>query len=116
MKNIYKYISIFLIILLCLSACLHVDSPKGKGMPQKNSEKIQTNFAKYVNKVNVTINGNDFLQSQMPIGKFGGTFFTATLGEGPQTFNPFNSKDALSSEISDLLFDGLTMTDQIPEK
>ncbi len=51
------------------------------------------------------------MQSQLPIGKFGGTFFTSTLGEGPQTFNPFNSKDALSSEIGDLLFDGLTMTD-----
>ena len=111
MRNIYKYIGISLLIILGLSSCLHADTQNQESMPNQNHREIQKNFAKYTNKKNITINGIDYLQSQMPIGKFGGTLFTSTLGDGPQTFNPFNSKDALSSEIAGLLYDGLTMTD-----
>ena len=111
MKLIHKYIFIAIIILLCMSACLHKDNSADKVEPIYNNEQIQTNFTEFINKKNVSINGIDYFQSQMPIGIFGGTFFVSTLGEGPQTFNPFNSKDSLSSEIADLLFDGLTMTD-----
>ena len=59
---------------------------------------------------NVTINGVDYLQSQAPIGKFGGTFVSSTIGEGPKTFNPFNSKDNISSQMSDIMYDGLVTT------
>lgn len=37
---------------------------------------------------NVTINGVDYLQSQAPIGKFGGTFVSSTIGEGPKHSTP----------------------------
>ena len=59
---------------------------------------------------NVTLDGIDYLQSQLPIGKFGGVFTTSILGE-PKTFNPYNANDATSAELSEMMYDGLTQTD-----
>ncbi len=59
----------------------------------------------------VSVDGVDFLQSQAPVGKFGGTLTTSIIGEGPKTFNPFNTKDATSSTLSELMYDGLVTTD-----
>lgn len=58
---------------------------------------------------NVTINGIDYLQSQLPIGKFGGVFTTSSIGD-PKTFNPYNANDATSAELSEIMYDGLTQT------
>ena len=76
-------------------------------------EKAQTNDVVYPLEKNVTINGIDYLQSQAPVGKFGGTFVSSTIGEGPKTFNPFNSKDNISSQMSDIMYDGLVTTDPV---
>ena len=59
---------------------------------------------------NVTLNGVDYLQSQAPIGKFGGKLIISTIGEGPKTFNPCNTKDATSSSMAGMLYDGLVTT------
>ncbi len=59
---------------------------------------------------NVTIKGIDYLQSQLPVGKFGGVFTTSIMGE-PKTFNPYNANDATSTELSEIMYDGLTQTD-----
>ena len=59
----------------------------------------------------VTINDIDYLQSQAPIGKFGGELVISTIGEGPKTFNPCNTKDATSSSMAGILYDGLLTTD-----
>ena len=59
----------------------------------------------------VTINGIDYLQSQAPVGKFGGELVISTIGEGPKTFNPCNTKDATSSSMAGILYDGLLTTD-----
>ena len=53
------------------------------------------------------------MQSQAPVGKFGGTFVSSTIGEGPKTFNPFNSKDNISSQMSEIMYDGLVTTDPV---
>lgn len=58
---------------------------------------------------NVTINGIDYLQTQLPIGKFGGTFTSSSIGD-PKTFNPYNANDATSAELSEIMYDGLTQT------
>lgn len=58
---------------------------------------------------NVTIDGIDYLQSQLPIGKFGGVFTTSSIGD-PKTFNPYNANDATSAELSEIMYDGLTQT------
>ncbi len=55
----------------------------------------------------VTKDGIDYIESQAPIGKFGGKFVTSTIGEGPKTFNPFTSTDATSSSMSEMMYDGL---------
>ena len=58
---------------------------------------------------NVTINGIDYLQTQLPIGKFGGSFTSSLLGD-PKTFNPYNANDATSAELSEIMYDGLVQT------
>ena len=58
---------------------------------------------------NVTINGIDYLQTQLPVGKFGGTFTSGSIGD-PKTFNPYNANDATSAELSEIMYDGLVQT------
>ncbi len=60
---------------------------------------------------NITLDGVDYLQSQAPVGKFGGELVISTIGEGPKTFNPCNTKDATSSSMAGILYDGLLTTD-----
>lgn len=61
----------------------------------------------FPNPKTVTINGVDYLQTQYPTGCYGGRLILSTIGEGPKTFNPFISKDATSSQMADIMFDGL---------
>ncbi|MBQ1612375.1 MAG: ABC transporter substrate-binding protein, partial [Alphaproteobacteria bacterium] len=70
-------------------------------------------FRDYPSQITVTKNGVDFLESQAPVGKFGGTLISSTIGEGPKTFNPFNSKDNVSSTMSEIMYDGLLSTHPI---
>ncbi len=58
-----------------------------------------------------TVNGVDYILSRGKTGKYGGNFVTSTIGEGPKTFNPFNSNDATSSMMSGLMYDGLLAVD-----
>jgi peptide/nickel transport system substrate-binding protein len=62
---------------------------------------------------NITINRIDYLQSQAPTCKFGGQLVSSTIGEGPKTFNPFNSKDNTSSTLAGIMYDGLLSTHPI---
>lgn len=66
---------------------------------------------KYPNPSNISKDGIDYIQSNAEIGKFGGTFITSTIGDGPKTFNAWESKDVTSSAIADMLYDGLTTID-----
>lgn len=78
-----------------------------------NNETSNIKSTDYPSPKNVTINGIDYLQSQAPIGKFGGELIASTIGEGPKTFNPFNSKDNTSSTMAGVMYDGLLTTDPI---
>ena len=108
-----KWVYVVLVLVFCglvLKACLHRDYPE--------TMQAQTNIKSDVERVvfppaqkTVTINGVDYLQSQAPIGKFGGEIHSSTIGEGPKTFNPFNSKDNISSLMSEVMYDGLLSTD-----
>lgn len=62
------------------------------------------------NQKTVTIDGVDFLQTQSPIGKFGGEIVASTIGEGPKTFNPFNVNDNISGTMTEAMYDGLLTT------
>ena len=108
-----KWVYVVLVLVFCvlfLKACVHRDYP--------DTEQVQVHTKSDVESVEfppaqktVTINGTDYLQSQAPIGIFGGEIHSSTIGEGPKTFNPFNSKDNISSLMSEVMYDGLLSTD-----
>ena len=101
-------ITLFLIALTC-KACLVEDvPPKKKTFTQEQS---QLTTIKYPSPKNVTIKGTDYLESQAPIGTFGGELVSSTIGEGPKTFNPFNCKDNISALMSGVMYDGLLSSD-----
>lgn len=101
-------ITLFLIALTC-KACLVKDvPPKKKTFSQEQS---QLTTIKYPSPKNVTIKGTDYLESQAPIGTFGGELVSSTIGEGPKTFNPFNCKDNISALMSGIMYDGLLSSD-----
>ena len=109
MKKILTLIFILLVLGLCLKSCLRRDIPSDEVITVPSKELQEINYPQK-NK-NVTILGVDYLQSQAPVGKFGGELVLTTIGEGPKTFNPCNSKDATSSSMAGLLYDGLLSTE-----
>lgn len=109
MKRILYLALIIIFILISLKSCINAD------VPEKDVIKTQVKINELNTKFppppkNVTIDGVDYLQSQAEIGDFGGAFIASTIGEGPKTFNPFNTKDATSSQMADIMFDGLVTT------
>ncbi len=100
---------IILIIALCLKACIRADIPED--YTQKLPDSSIDNIVYPEKNKNITINGIDFLQTQAPAGKFGGELVISTIGEGPKTFNPCNTKDATSSSMAGMLYDGLLTTE-----
>ena len=111
---IRRVFRVLLIILLCgvfLKACLVKDVPPKTISSNIKNEKVNIN--EYPSPKTVTVGGVDYMQSQAPVGKFGGELVSSTFGEGPKTFNYFNSKDASSSTLSGIMFDGLLSTDPV---
>ena len=107
-----KFLSSFFIIILLgalVKLCLRRDVPETLPKTVTNTTVDRIEFPKE-NK-NIVLNGIDYLQSQAPVGKFGGEMVISTIGEGPKTFNPCNTKDATSSAMAGVLYDGLLTTD-----
>lgn len=111
MKRVVLIILVLLVVLGLGKACIRRDIPTSE-MPVLRP-KANVVDANYPIPKNVTINGVDYLQSQLPIGKFGGTFVSSTIGEGPKTFNPFNTKDNISAQMSEIMYDGLVTTNPV---
>jgi len=109
MKYLKKLVIIIVILVLICVSCFSVDRTNDNNEFQQIENQEQKLY--YEEPKNITINGRDYLLSSLPVGKFGGEFITSTIGEGPKTFNPWTSKDATSSEIGGLLYDGLLRTD-----
>ena len=109
MKRILTWVFVFLLIGVGLKACIKQDIPEV--YPQTNPETELKNIKYPSANKNITIDGVDYLQSQAPLGKFGGELVVSTIGEGPKTFNPCNTKDATSSAMAGLLYDGLLTTE-----
>ncbi|MBR2069573.1 MAG: ABC transporter substrate-binding protein [Candidatus Gastranaerophilales bacterium] len=109
LSKILTFLFIFLALICLMCLIFHKDygfdiQEKKNTAPLKGIDNVLPEMK------NVTINSVDFLQSQLPLGKFGGTFTTSIMGE-PKTFNPYNANDATSAELSELMYDGLTYTD-----
>ena len=111
MKRVVLIILVLLVVLGLGKACIRRDIPTSE-MPVLRP-KADVVDANYPIPKNVTINGVDYLQSQTGVGKFGGTFVSSTIGEGPKTFNPFNTKDNISAQMSEIMYDGLVTTNPV---
>ena len=111
MKRVLFWVAGFLIFALCLKGCIRRDIPETYpvNIPSSNIE----NLVYPEKNKNVNIDGVDYWQSQAPVGSFGGEVVISTIGEGPKTFNPCNTKDATSSSMVGLMFDGLLTTEPI---
>ncbi len=111
MRRVVLVILVLLVVLGVGKACIRRDFPTTEKPVLR--PKIDVVDANYTIPKNVTMKGVDYLQSQVPVGKFGGTFVSSTIGEGPKTFNPFNSKDNISSQMSEIMYDGLVTTNPV---
>lgn len=113
MKNLGYVVLVIILVLLLGKACIRRDIPETEIQAESKQEQQLTLDVYPANRHNVTINGVDYIQTELPIGKFGGTMINSTIGEGPKTFNPFNSKDATSSTFADIMYDGLVTIDPV---
>jgi len=109
MKKILVIFFLLILVGIALKGCIKRDVQESYTVNNYQESLKNTSFPS-MNK-NITINGIDYLQSQAPVGKFGGELVISTIGEGPKTFNPCNSKDATSSSMAGMMYDGLLTTD-----
>jgi len=108
MKRVVYIILVLVLVAGLLKACIRRDIPEAE--TTQNAIQATKEIIYPEDQKTVTINGIDYLQSQAPIGNFGGSLTSSTIGEGPKTFNPFNSKDNISSIMSEVMYDGLLST------
>ena len=108
-KKIFIIIFILTLPLLLILSRIKLKQPQTiiDSQANKKNEKINN---EYINPNNESINNIDYLVSNLPLGKFGGNLVVTIIGEGPKTFNPWESRDATSSEIAELLYDSLVTT------
>lgn len=112
MKNLGYVVLVIILVLLLGKACIRRDIPETAAHTATEQQELSLNIYP-ANRKNVTINGVDYIQTDLPAGKFGGTLINSTIGEGPKTFNPFNSKDATSSTFAEIMYDGLVTIDPV---
>ena len=103
-------LSLLVFIALFLAACIRIDKPESETLPRSSENNAAETETVYPQKTK-SINGVDYLLSRKPAGKYGGDIVISTIGEGPKTFNPWNSKDNTSSAASEIMFDSLVATD-----
>ena len=108
-KKIFIIIFILTLPLLLILSRIKLKQPQTIIDSQANNKNEKINN-EYINPNNVSINNIDYLVSNLPLGKFGGNLVVTIIGEGPKTFNPWESRDATSSEIAELLYDSLVTT------
>lgn len=108
-RNVYLVL-LLLVVTIILASCIRADKPDEEFNTEKQELTSIENYKPYPVQTK-TIDGIDYLLSRSPIGQYGGTLVSSTIGEGPKTFNSWNSMDATSSMASDLMFDALVSTD-----
>jgi peptide/nickel transport system substrate-binding protein len=108
MKKYLTWVILLFLLIISTRACIHKDIPPEYNNAYYNTKEDEITYP--AENKNITIDDIDYLQSQAPIGKFGGEIVISTIGEGPKTLNPCNTKDATSSSMASLLYDGLLTT------
>lgn len=111
MKKFFYILLLIIVLAFVAKSCFKADiehiSPE---LESKEVSKLSYDYGIKPSET-WTIDGVDYLKTNVETGKFGGNIVTSTIGEGPKTFNPWESKDATSSAMSDLMFEGLVSTD-----
>lgn len=109
MKKAGYVILVLIFVALLAKACIIADTPTP--ITQEKLSDINSEQVIYLqNQKNITLADVDYLQSQAGIGIYGGSLVASTIGEGPKTFNPFNTKDNISAMMSEVMYDGLLTT------
>ena len=111
-RRVFRVLLVILLIGVLCKACLVKDSDIITET-RTSSGSSSAELTSYPAPENVTIDGIDYLESQAPVGNFGGELIASIIGEGPKTFNPFNSKDNTSSTMAGVMFDGLLTTNPV---
>lgn len=111
LRTTIKYIFLAFLVVFFLKSCLVIDKPQVLNQIKENPTIKTTAKTPKREYQSIYKNGVDYLVSRGDIGKMGGCFSTSTIGEGPKTFNPWEAKDATSSSLSSIMFEGLTTTD-----
>lgn len=111
MNKYLKFGIILGVVLFALKSCLVVDLPTKEQNSANNKKSAIVEVASKQPFVTIYKNGVDFLVARGDVGKFGGEFHSAVIGEGPKTFNPWESKDNTSSVLGGMMYDGLLSTD-----
>ena len=110
-KRIIFITLLILGIFFILKSCIKADRPE-KDIKISHKSATQLLKVKYPGPYKtITINNIEYREARGELGKFGGTLNVSSIGEGPKTFNPWNAKDASSSDIGSMMFDGLVTTD-----
>jgi len=116
MRKIIYLIILIVLLIFSLKSCIKKDSGVSEREIQNCTDHAKTEYKinqKSPNPKTVTIDGVDYMQSQLPVGKFGGKLVSSIIGEGPKTFNPFTAKDATSSQMAALMYDGLVSSNPV---
>ena len=116
MRKIIYLIILITLVVFSLKACIKSDTANPESEIQACKDSAITEYKlnkKLPNPKTVTINGIDYLQSQLPAGIYGNRFISTIIGEGPKTFNPFTAKDATSSQMAALMYDGLVSSNPV---
>lgn len=108
-RKILYVVTVLIFIVLILGSCIRVDKPEDD-IAALNSDFNQVEHYP-LSVATKTINGVDYALSRSESGHYGGILVSSTIGEGPKTFNSWNSMDATSSMAADIMFDALITTD-----
>lgn len=113
MGKFKKIIFLPAVLMLILCSCFRIDrgADNQGGFNTSNKAEKEDFRQGYKPRSDLYYDGIDFRLSRSDAGKYGGQITVSMIGEGPKTFNPWESKDASSSQIADLMFDPLFNSD-----
>ena len=78
MKKFWGIVLVLLFVGIFLKACIRADIPDNCCIKQTPNFEEKITYPE--TSKNVTLNGVDYLQSQAPVGNFGGELIISTIG------------------------------------
>jgi peptide/nickel transport system substrate-binding protein len=110
-KKIGHFLLFLLLMLILFKGCIRADIPEKETVNSDGGSFKLVNFKYPGSFKTVYKNRLEYRIARGEIGKYGGVLYSSTIGEGPKTFNLWTAMDATSSDMTQLMFDGLVSTD-----